>query len=89
MTTHDVEDLARRIAAELTTMQPGTPVSVTSLSAQMRCSTDDVLAAGALLEHRNQGDDQLFTVVRRSEGGAEESFVSRVPVALNDEPDTR
>jgi len=87
--TDDVADLARQIAAELMTLAPGTPVSVGSLAARVRCSTDDVLAAATSLQRRNQGDDQLFTIVRRSEEGAEQLFVSRVSVTLNDEPETQ
>jgi hypothetical protein len=87
---HDVDDLAEQLLADLLALPPGTPVAVTSLAERMQCAPADVLAAGQSLQHRNQGDHQLVTVVRRTdEEGADDFYVSRVPLTLNDEPETR
>ncbi|KAA0094760.1 hypothetical protein CIW49_24780 [Mycolicibacterium sp. P1-18] len=86
---HDVGDLAERLLADLRTVPPGTPVAVTALARRMQCATADVLAAGESLRHREQGDHDLVTVVRRTEGDDDEFYVSRVPLTLNDEPETR
>jgi hypothetical protein len=87
---HDVDDLAERLLADLRTLPPGTPVAVASVAERMQCAPADVLAAGRSLQHRDQGDQELVTVVRRTDGdGADEFYVSRVPLTLNDEPETR
>ena len=87
---HDVGDIAERLLADLRTVPPGTPVAVTSLAERMQCAPADVLAAGKSLQHRDQGDHELVTVVRRTdEGESAEFYVSRVPLTLNDEPETR
>ena len=76
--------------AELRTQPPGVPVAVTSLAERLQCSPDEVLAAGEELQQRDPGDDHLVTMVKRISGdGAEDFYLSLVPLALNDEPDTR
>jgi len=82
--------MAERIIAELRTQPPGVPVAVTSLAKRLNCSPDEVLAAGEELQQREPGDEHLITVVKRvSADGEEDVFLSRVPLALNDEPETR
>jgi hypothetical protein len=82
--------MAERIMAELRTQPPGVPVAVTSLAERLQCSPDEVLAAGEGLQQRDPGDDHLVTMVKRISGdGAEDFYLSLVPLALNDEPDTR
>ena len=86
----DVADLTERILAELRTQPPGTPIAAGSLAERLHCAVADVVAAGEQLQHREQGDEELVTVVRRIGGGGdEEVYLSRVPLTLNDEPETR
>lgn len=76
--------------AELRTQPPGVPIAVKSLAERLGCSADEVLAASEGLQQREPGDEQLITVVKKLSGDGEEDFyLSLVPLALNDEPETR
>jgi hypothetical protein len=87
---NDVSGLTERMLAELRIQPPGTPVPAGSLAERLDCALEDVLAAGEELQQREQGDEDLVAVVRRiSDGGDEEFYLSRVPLTLNDEPETR
>lgn len=81
--------LADRVLAELQTQPPGVPVAVGEIADRLQCSAAEVEAEGHALERREPGDHELVTVVKRiSRGGDAEVYLSRVPLALNDEPET-
>lgn len=82
--------MEERILAELLAQPPGIPIGVKSLAEHLQCTADEVLAAGEGLQQRDSGDEHLVTVVKRiSDDGEEDYYLSLVPLALNDEPDTR
>jgi hypothetical protein len=82
--------LKDRISSELKSHPPGVPIAVGLLAERLKCSTEEVLAIGAQLQHRVPGDDQLVTMVTKADAnGAHEVYLSRQPLALNDEPETR
>lgn len=76
--------------AVLQTQPPGAPITVKALSQRLECSADDVLAASEGLQQRRPGDEQLITIVKMiNSDGEEDLYLSRVPLTLNDEPETR
>ena len=81
--------MAERIVAELRTQPPGVPIAVRSLAERLECSPVVVKAAGEALQQREPGDEHLITMVKRiSADGEEDFYLSLVPLALNDEPET-
>jgi hypothetical protein len=82
--------MAEHIMAELHAQPPGVPIAVKSLAERLQFPPDEVLAAGEALQQREPRDEHLITTVKRISGDGEEDFyLSLVPLALNDEPETR
>jgi hypothetical protein len=83
-------ELTDRVLEELRSRSPGIPVSAAVLAERLRCSIPEVLTAGESLVQRAPGDDEMVTMVKRSGAdGPSETFLARLPLPLNDEPDDR
>ncbi|BDX31485.1 hypothetical protein TUM20985_20320 [Mycobacterium antarcticum] len=86
----NMTSLDERLMAELRTLPPGGPVPARELADRLQCTVEEVLAAGNRLEQREQGDEDLVSVSQKTSGeGDDEYYLSRVPLTLNDEPETR
>lgn len=82
--------LDERLMAELRTLPPGGPVPARDLADRLQCTVEEVLAAGDRLEAREQGDEDLVSVSHQTSGEGDGGYyLSRAPLTLNDEPETR
>jgi hypothetical protein len=66
------------------------PLAVEALAQRLQCTPEEILAASEALQRRQAGDEELITVVKKTSGdGAEQLYVSQLPLTLNDEPESR
>lgn len=58
--------LTERILVELRTQPPGVPIAAQTLAERLQSSLKEVLAAGDEMRQREQGDEELVSVVGSS-----------------------
>lgn len=79
--------LTERLLAFIRTLPDGEPVAIGEVARELDCSEAEIVSAATDLETRKFGDSDIVSVVTRERpGGAKETFLSRFPAPLNEEP---